>query len=172
MSAPVDPAIRFHRGYIIDATSGCWLWQKSRYSNGYGWLKVFGRVVSAHRYAFEMLKGPIPAGHEILHSCDVRHCVNPDHMRAGTHGENMREARDRGRMRSGPSWGARLSAAARKGALSRQSLQVRISGRVFGSIKEAERAFGVPHGTVRYWLAHKPETAQRITREEYERDAE
>lgn len=50
-------------------------------------------MLSAHRVAYELTRGPIPAGMEIDHLCRVRSCVNPDHLEAVTRGENLRRGR-------------------------------------------------------------------------------
>ena len=77
---------------------GCWHWTGSiKPRNGYGHLRSGQKDYNAHRVAYELANGPIPAGAHVLHSCDVPHCVNPDHLRIGTHQENMAECRDKGR---------------------------------------------------------------------------
>jgi hypothetical protein len=86
----------------IDEASGCWLWQGAIKSNGYGHLRIDGRTVGAHRVAYELHVGPVPEGMRVLHSCDVRRCVNPDHLHIGTAADNSREMVERGRYR-GPS---------------------------------------------------------------------
>lgn len=60
---------------------GCWLWTRSLNRNGYGRFALTGgrRWVVAHRYAYEALVGPIPAGLLLDHRCRVRHCCNPYH---------------------------------------------------------------------------------------------
>jgi hypothetical protein len=75
----------------------CWEWIGQRWKSGYGYLRPNRKIVSAHRYIYEELVGPIPDGLDLLHSCDNPGCVNPDHLRPGTHSENMKEAYRKGR---------------------------------------------------------------------------
>lgn len=67
---------------------GCWLWTGAITSHGYGQFKVDGRLVGAHRFAYELLVGPIPLGLTLDHLCRIRHCVNPSHLEAVTNREN------------------------------------------------------------------------------------
>src|SRR5690606_24154407 len=68
---------------------GCWLWAATKNQDGYGRFWHNGRLCSAHRVAYEMLVGPIPEGTELDHLCRVRACVNPVHLEAVTHKENV-----------------------------------------------------------------------------------
>lgn len=72
----------------VSKTETCWLWQGKDNGDGYGTLETEGRRMYAHRYAYELLVGPIPVGLQIDHLCRVRHCVNPDHMETVTNKEN------------------------------------------------------------------------------------
>lgn len=68
---------------------GCWLWQASMSPTGYGRFYLDGRMTTAHRAAYLMFVGPLRAGLEIDHLCRVRACVNPLHLEAVTHRENL-----------------------------------------------------------------------------------
>ncbi len=74
----------------------CWDWTGSRISTGYGNATVAGKHVLAHRFSWEMANGRKPAG-VIRHRCDRPCCVRPDHLLEGTHADNARDARERGR---------------------------------------------------------------------------
>lgn len=81
----------------VNKTDGCWIWTAYRDDKGYGCFGFRGKVWKAHRVAYELATGPIPTGAHILHSCDNPSCVNPEHLRAGTHADNMRDKVARGR---------------------------------------------------------------------------
>ncbi len=66
----------------------CWLWLGPIQNRGYGTFMVYGRSTLAHRFAYELLVGPIPVGLTVDHKCRIRDCVNPDHLRLLTHTEN------------------------------------------------------------------------------------
>lgn len=71
---------------------GCVVWT-AHLRNGYGRFNAGGRVVSAHRFAYEALVGPIPEGHHIHHECENPACVNVDHLRPATNAENVQIGR-------------------------------------------------------------------------------
>jgi hypothetical protein len=78
----------------------CVEWQAARYPSGYGKVSYQGRGVYAHRVAWQLTNGPIPAGLWILHHCDNPRCVKPDHLYAGTAKDNAEDRENRGRGKS------------------------------------------------------------------------
>lgn len=81
--------------------TGCWKWMGAiSKSIGYGVIGLGGRRLGkeyAHRVAWMLAVGPIPAGKEICHHCDNRWCVNPDHLFLGSRSDNMKDAHKKGR---------------------------------------------------------------------------
>lgn len=120
-------------GYIPEPNSGCWLWTGTVNDEGYGLIKVRGRIIRAHRAAYEDLVGPIPAGKLVCHKCDVRSCINPDHLFTGTVADNARDMGRKGRQHL-----SRLTAA--------NVLEIRASDL---SAATLAKAFGVHPVTIR-----------------------
>lgn len=94
--SPADLPARLSLRVMPDET-GCWIWIGAKNANGYGIGQVLrpdGRrsTTTIHRVVYEALVGPIPTGLVVDHSCNVRPCVNPDHLEAVTQRENLQRS--------------------------------------------------------------------------------
>jgi hypothetical protein len=98
VSYSVETANRFHAKYERRGDHECWFWTSNKQLNGYGTMSVGGKPRKAHRIAYELAYGPIPAGASICHRCDQPDCVNPAHLFAGDHTVNMRDAASKRRL--------------------------------------------------------------------------
>ncbi|MRR49333.1 MAG: hypothetical protein EG825_00200 [Rhodocyclaceae bacterium] len=98
-SSPEHLARRLANGIDEPREVGCWNWTRITNGSGYGMLKVAGRMVYAHRLAYELSHGSVPDGLHVIHSCDNPRCINPAHLSLGTRSQNMKECSERGRAR-------------------------------------------------------------------------
>ena len=84
-----------------EPNSGCWLWLLSLKVDGYGHATFNSKYIGAHRLAWIAFKGEIPDGLHVLHRCDTRCCVNPEHLFLGTNRDNIDDMLRKGRSRRG-----------------------------------------------------------------------
>ena len=75
----------------LEITSNCWISKRSVRKDGYSSLKVNGKEVLAHRLSFEIFRQAIPVDKLVCHTCDVRNCVNPDHLYLGSDSTNAKD---------------------------------------------------------------------------------
>jgi hypothetical protein len=85
----VEPIERFNQKYIVNEETGCWEWQDSLDSCGYGRLTINNKKISAHRFSYEYFIGPLDSNLVICHQCNNRRCVNFKHLRQDTRSSNM-----------------------------------------------------------------------------------
>lgn len=76
---------------------GCWLWTASLDSKGYAQISMNGRPTRASRVSYQLFKGPIPDGLDVLHTCDNPVCVRPCHLWTGTKKDNSQDMVRKGR---------------------------------------------------------------------------
>lgn len=76
----------------------CVLWTGARFRGGYGAITIGGATYSAHRLSWAIHNHSVPGeGMQVMHSCDVRHCINPAHLSLGTAADNLADAKRKGR---------------------------------------------------------------------------
>jgi hypothetical protein len=95
-----DDLRRFFDKVEIGDDDECWAWSAGHFSTGYPMFDLKGQSVGAHRVMCAMHHG-LARGLHALHSCDNPGCVNPKHLRWGTHADNMADRAQRGRCPAG-----------------------------------------------------------------------
>lgn len=100
MSRPIADLETVFWRHVVPTEDGCWIYQGAltQSGTGYGHLRIGGRNgrdVLAHRASFEIHVGPVPDGLCVLHRCDVKQCVRPDHLYLGTQRDNMVDVLER-----------------------------------------------------------------------------
>lgn len=122
--------------HVDDQEGSCWVWMGARFPTGYGHLVFRGKDTYAHRVAWELMRGPIPAGLHVLHRCDNPPCVNPDHLMIGTHADNMADMSAKGRART------------RRKLTLQQAAEIRAAHRAGERLSDIATRYGVSVPTV------------------------
>lgn len=140
---------RFFCMHIPEPTSGCWLWDYSVTTTGYGRMRIAGKNEPAHRLSWELFRGPIPEGLCVCHKCDVRSCVNPDHLFLGTKADNHQDMVSKGRHRfPKPAFVPKGEQSGSAKLTERQVLEMRRLGHSGRRYKDLAEKFGVSAGLV------------------------
>ncbi len=138
----------FESKWTPEPFSGCWLWTGNAYGRGH----IKRRSVSAHRLSWQIHRGEVPHGLLVLHKCDTRSCVNPDHLFLGTASDNARDSVNKGRWKK------------QNGELNDSSklteLKVRIIRGSIDSLRALARRFGVSDTTI--WKVRHRRTWQHV----------
>lgn len=127
----------------------CWEWTGTRDKRGYGRLTVGNKPILAHRISWEVYKGKIPDGAQVLHRCDNPCCVRPSHLFLGDHDANMADKMAKKRHRFGTSHGEDhgcskltefqvLEIRGRKGSSIKIAADYGVSGRTVREIRNRE----------------------------------
>lgn len=87
--------IKTAKSYLMDrmyvSEKGCWLWKLKLHTNGYACCTFLRQSTYAHILSYQTFIGEIPPKMEVMHDCDIRHCINPYHLTLGTHSDNMKD---------------------------------------------------------------------------------
>ena len=88
--------IELFKSHVLIDSNGCWIYQTKPNISGYCTASIDSKSMGAHRASYILFKGDIPKGLVVDHLCNVKRCVNPDHLEAKTQAENLKRA---------PKWG-------------------------------------------------------------------
>jgi len=125
----------------VSKTETCWIWIGANTSE-YGLFKVNKNTLRAPRVIWESYNGPITPGLEVCHKCDNPACVNPKHLFLGTHGDNIKDAYDKGRRQS-----------TLKAKLTKENIkEAKYLAKLGMSLKAIGQKFGVAETTIHYNL--------------------
>lgn len=138
----MDLKIRLINSSIL-LDNGCWLWNRTIGSDGYGKITLNNKTFRAHRVSWEAFNGAIPKGIQVLHNCpsgDNPKCINPDHLFLGTHKDNMKDCVNKNRRPRGENNGrAKLT--------EEQAVYIKYSSL---PVNELKNKFSVNRETVRH----------------------
>ena len=120
--------------------NGCWEWTGSINGDGYGYLASGDQAIRVHRLSWEIHNGEIPEGLCVLHHCDNRKCVNPEHLFLGTKKDNAQDMIKKGRHKG-------------RHKLTLEQVQEIIEKLKSGrwTLKELGRVYKVHHNTI-WWI--------------------
>ena len=124
-------------------SDGCWEWNAGKVRDGYGQFRIAGLMQKAHRVAYQLYVGEIPAGLYVCHRCDNPGCVNPGHLFLGTKSDNNRDRKNKGR--SAHQFGEKNG---RSKLSDVQAVEIMVKHNEGASVVDLAKEFGVAHQTI------------------------
>ena len=144
---PISIFERLDRNSIPVTECGCQIWTGGLTQDGYGEIKINGKKERAHRVSWRENKGKIPPRMCILHRCDTRPCINPDHLFIGTRPDNVEDMDKKGRRKVGLGENHGHSKLTKEDIIAIRTMP--------GTAREIAQKFGVAHsGIVRIKQGH------------------
>ena len=124
----------------IENENGCLVWQRGRNSYGYGIVydKGNSKQFAAHRVMMQLELETDIAGHHVLHTCDNPSCINPNHLKLGSHKDNMADKKEKGRQCKGFDHGSCV--------VTPEQVDIILSDK--RSTRKIANMLGISHGTV------------------------
>lgn len=144
-----DVKARFWKKVDCSSEDGCWEWQACKNPYGYGIFQLNNKACKAHRVAYGLEHGPIDDEDCVLHRCDNRGCVRPDHLFLGSKTDNAADRDQKGRQAKGVK-----AAKAKLDEAKVRAIRTMYATGQF-SQQELADAFGVYQGTVGAIIRHK-----------------
>lgn len=134
----------------VDKSPDCWRWSGCIRPDGYASMRLGRGTALAHRVSWTLHFGAIPQGMCVLHRCDVRNCVRPEHLFLGTYGDNNIDCNSKGRRNQ-----ARGERAPRARLVAGQIVGIRARAAAGEDLGELAREFGVARAAIRYIVTGK-----------------
>jgi predicted DNA-binding protein (UPF0251 family) len=137
---------------VVKAESGCWIWTGFVGTSGYGEVMVNAKKEKAHRIAYQLFVGRITEidgadyrGTCVIHKCDNRVCVNPEHLLLGTHQDNMTDKVSKGRVVCRPLLGDKHQ---NSKLTSDDIVDIRCLNAYGSTVRQIAESFGVARATI------------------------
>src|SRR4249919_502266 len=122
----------------VKKSANCWEWTAFLHPSGYGVFRLRPKAIWAHRMSWILMRGKIPPGMNVLHRCDNKKCVNPEHLFLGTQRDNLLDMYGKGR-----------GVAGEKHHRSKLTINDAINIRILDiPIRTLANLYGVHHGTI------------------------
>lgn len=142
---PMKTKLDLDERSMPEPNSGCWIWLGASKAKGYGHFYDGSSYRLAHRFAYEIYKGPIPHGMVVMHNCDMPCCVNPNHLRVGTTYDNIHDCINKGRAKRGRLSGEQASQAKLKWS---DIKAIRSTPKYYGYRRDLSLQYGVSASTI------------------------